>query len=147
MHPKVHAQTELLVDPTLNIQTNVSLLNQIVSNILSNAFTHAFQDRDNNQVQIKASIEQDFVNISIQNNGITIPPEVAEHMFEPFFTTNRSKGGTGLGLSAAFNAATLLKGTMSYKADSLLGGAQFDIRIPLAQCSGPKLSTQQEMTT
>lgn len=147
MHPKVHAQTELLVDPILNIQTNVSLLNQIVSNILSNAFTHAFQDRDNNQVQIKASIEQDFVNISIQNNGITIPPEVAEHMFEPFFTTNRSKGGTGLGLSAAFNAATLLKGTMSYKADSLLGGAQFDIRIPLAQCSGPKLSTQQEMTT
>ncbi|GLR33259.1 ATP-binding protein [Shewanella decolorationis] len=147
MHPKVHAQTELLVDPTLNIQTNVSLLNQIVSNILSNAFTHAFQDRDNNQVQIKASIEQDFVNISIQNNGITIPPEVAEHMFEPFFTTNRSKGGTGLGLSAAFNAATLLKGTMSYKADSQLGGAQFDIRIPLAQCSGPKLSTQQEMTT
>lgn len=147
MHPKVQAQTQLLVDPTLNIQTNVSLLNQIVSNILSNAFTHAFQDRDNNQVQIKASIEQDFVNISIQNNGITIPPEVAEHMFEPFFTTNRSKGGTGLGLSAAFNAATLLKGTMSYKADSLLGGAQFDIRIPLAQCSGPKLSTQQEMTT
>ena len=44
MHPHVNAVTEISVEPTLNIQTNISLLNRIVSNILSNAFTHAFQD-------------------------------------------------------------------------------------------------------
>ncbi|MEL4254655.1 ATP-binding protein [Shewanella xiamenensis] len=146
MHPKLNAKTDLQVDPNLNIQTNVSLLNQIVSNILSNAYTHAFQDREDNQIQISASIEQGFVNISIQNNGVAIPPEVAEHMFEPFFTTNRSKGGTGLGLSAAFNAVTLLKGSMSYQADSSLGGAQFNIRIPLNQCDAPKITTHHEFT-
>jgi C4-dicarboxylate-specific signal transduction histidine kinase len=67
-------------------------------------------------------------------------------MFEPFFTTNRSKGGTGLGLSAAFNAVTLLKGSMSYQADSSLGGAQFNIRIPLNQCDAPKITTHHEFT-
>lgn len=75
MHPKLNAKTDLQVDPNLNIQTNVSLLNQIVSNILSNAYTHAFQDREDNQIQISASIEQGFVNISIQNNGVAIPPK------------------------------------------------------------------------
>ncbi|MFB2659846.1 sensor histidine kinase [Shewanella mangrovisoli] len=146
MYPKVRAQTQLQVNSALNIQTNVSLLNQIVSNILSNAFTHAFQDREDNLIQITAKLEQEHVNISIENNGIAIPPEVAEHMFEPFFTTSRSKGGTGLGLSAAFNAATLLKGTMNYQADSQLGGAQFNIRIPLTQCDSPKLTTHHDFT-
>lgn len=146
MHPTLKAQTQLHVDPSLNIQTNASLLNQIVSNVLSNAYTHAFQDREDNQILISTSIEQDVVNISIQNNGIAIPPEIAEHMFEPFFTTNRSKGGTGLGLSAAFNAATLLKGTMSYQADSQLGGAQFNVRIPLNRCYLPKIGTPHDFT-
>lgn len=134
MHPNVNASTEINVEPTLNIKTNISLLNQIVSNILSNAFTHAFQGHEDNLIHISATLDEESIQISIQNNGLAIPADVAEHMFEPFFTTNRNKGGTGLGLSAAFNAATLLKGTMSYSADSKLGGPQFDIKFPYTQC-------------
>lgn len=141
MHPNVNAKTQITVEPTLNVKTNISLLNQMVSNILSNAFTHAFQNREDNLVDISADIDDNYVTISIQNNGLAIPAEVAEHMFEPFFTTNRNKGGTGLGLSAAFNAATLLKGTMSYQADSTLGGAQFNIRFPLVPCEFVQLAT------
>ncbi|MBP6517672.1 MULTISPECIES: ATP-binding protein [unclassified Shewanella] len=133
MHPNVNASTEINVEPTLNIKTNISLLNQIVSNILSNAFTHAFQGHEDNLIHISATLDEESIQISIQNNGLAIPADVAEHMFEPFFTTNRNKGGTGLGLSAAFNAATLLKGTMSYRADSKLGGPQFDIKFPYTQ--------------
>ncbi|MCL1088100.1 ATP-binding protein [Shewanella profunda] len=145
MHPNLEVKASILVEPKLNIKTNISLLNQMVSNILSNAFTHAFQTREgalvqDNLIQIDAGIDEGFVHVSIQNNGIKIPPEVAEHMFEPFFTTSRSKGGTGLGLSAAFNTATLLNGTMSYQADSSLGGAQFNIRFPFVQCDSIQIS-------
>lgn len=149
MHPNIEVKAKILVEPELNIKTNISLLNQMVSNILSNAFTHAFQPREaalvqDNLIQIDASIDEDFVHISIQNNGVKIPPEVAEHMFEPFFTTSRSKGGTGLGLSAAFNAATLLNGTMSYQADASLGGAQFNISLPFTQCDLAPLNQYHE---
>lgn len=149
MHPNIEVKANILVEPELNIKTNISLLNQMVSNILSNAFTHAFQPREaalvqDNLIQIDASIDEDFVHISIQNNGVKIPPEVAEHMFEPFFTTSRSKGGTGLGLSAAFNAATLLNGTMSYQADASLGGAQFNISFPFVQCDLAPLNQYHE---
>lgn len=149
MHPNVEVKAKIIVEPELTIKTNISLLNQMVSNILSNAFTHAFQAHgaDNvqdNLIQIDASIDEGFVHISIQNNGVKIPPEVAEHMFEPFFTTSRSKGGTGLGLSAAFNAATLLNGTMSYQADASLGGAQFNISLPFTQCDLAPLNQYHE---
>lgn len=149
MHPNIEVKANILVEPELNIKTNISLLNQMVSNILSNAFTHAFQPREaalvqDNLIQIDASIDEGFVHISIQNNGVKIPPEVAEHMFEPFFTTSRSKGGTGLGLSAAFNAATLLNGTMSYQADASLGGAQFNISFPFVQCDLAPLNQYHE---
>ncbi|WP_372930298.1 ATP-binding protein [Shewanella putrefaciens] len=149
MHPNIEVKAKILVEPELNIKTNISLLNQMVSNILSNAFTHAFQPREaalvqDNLIQIDASIDEGFVHISIQNNGVKIPPEVAEHMFEPFFTTSRSKGGTGLGLSAAFNAATLLNGTMSYQADASLGGAQFNISLPFTQCDLAPLNQYHE---
>ncbi|SUI67970.1 Sensor protein RstB [Shewanella putrefaciens] len=149
MHPNIEVKAKILVEPELNIKTNISLLNQMVSNILSNAFTHAFQPREaalvqDNLIQIDASIDEGFVHISIQNNGVKIPPEVAEHMFEPFFTTSRSKGGTGLGLSAAFNAATLLNGTMSYQADASLGGAQFNISLPFVQCDLASLNQYHE---
>ncbi|MGL4712009.1 MAG: ATP-binding protein, partial [Shewanella sp.] len=144
MHPNVNASTEISVDPTLTIKTNISLLNQIVSNILSNAFTHAFQGSEDNLVHICATLDEETIQISIQNNGLEIPTDVAEHMFEPFFTTNRNKGGTGLGLSAAFNAATLLKGTMRYRADSTLGGPQFDIQFPFTQCDPISLNSQQD---
>lgn len=149
IHPNIEVKAKILVEPELNIKTNISLLNQMVSNILSNAFTHAFQPREaalvqDNLIQIDASIDEGFVHISIQNNGVKIPPEVAEHMFEPFFTTSRSKGGTGLGLSAAFNAATLLNGTMSYQADASLGGAQFNISLPFTQCDLAPLNQYHE---
>lgn len=79
MHPNIEVKAKILVEPELNIKTNISLLNQMVSNILSNAFTHAFQPREaalvqDNLIQIDASIDEGFVHISIQNNGVKIPP-------------------------------------------------------------------------
>ena len=41
----------------------------------------------------------DRVEIKIRDNGIGIPPEVKEKMFNPFFTTKPPGEGTGLGLS------------------------------------------------
>ncbi|WP_394130277.1 ATP-binding protein [Shewanella maritima] len=118
------------VDKDIYVSSNQSLLNQIIGNILSNAFTHAFIGVEYSKILINAYVEEGVVKIEIQNNGVPIPEEVAEHMFEPFYTTTRNKGGTGLGLSAAFNAATLLKGTIQYFESHSLGGPAFVLSFP-----------------
>lgn len=129
------ADISVRIDPQLRITTNHSLLNQVVTNLLSNSYIHAFGDDSTNKLLIQAHIDQQYIRISIEDNGNGIPQDIAEHMFEPFFTTTRNKGGTGLGLSAAFNATTLLKGTIQYQTDPELGGAKFIIRFPVAFCT------------
>lgn len=129
------AEINIRIDPQLRITTNHTLLNQVVTNLLSNSYIHAFDDQSSNKLLIQAHIDQQYIRISIEDNGAGIPQDIAEHMFEPFFTTTRSKGGTGLGLSAAFNATTLLKGTIKYQTDPELGGAKFIIRFPVAFCT------------
>lgn len=119
------------LDPNLTVSTNLSLFKQIITNLLSNAYAHAFKNRDDGKLRIDANVDNQLLTIRLQDNGAGVAPEAASHIFEPFYTTTRSEGGTGLGLSAAFNAATLLNGTISYQTECELGGACFEVRFPV----------------
>ncbi|QYJ75940.1 ATP-binding protein [Shewanella sp. FJAT-52076] len=138
----IHDSTQLIYAPTvanmeldiadeLQVETNYSLLNQILSNLMSNIYAHAFAQGRENLFRVEAYLENRRLIIRLEDNGPGISADVAEHMFEPFYTTTRARGGTGLGLSAAFNAATLLKGSVRYEGKSTLGGACFVLSIPV----------------
>ena len=131
IHPTLDVDIGIEVDKNLCITANYSLVNQIVTNIVSNIYYHGFNEIDKPKLIIKVEIAQMQASIALHNNGVAIPEEVSAHMFEPFFTTARHKGGTGLGLSAAFNAATLLKGKIDYQANSPLGGPLFTLLFPI----------------
>jgi PAS domain S-box-containing protein len=47
----------------------------------------------------------DYARLIVRDDGVGMPPEVLSRCFEPFFTTRRASGGTGLGLSTAFGIA------------------------------------------
>jgi signal transduction histidine kinase len=119
------------IDPMLSVKTNYNLLKQITTNVLSNAYAHAFKQVSHPIINIKAELEGTQLNIWIQDNGSGITEENITRIFEPFFTTSRNKGGTGLGLSAAFNATTLLKGSIKLLPECKLGGACFHIDFPI----------------
>lgn len=130
IYPNQQVEIDINVDPELVITTNQKLLKQIVTNILSNAYAHAFADLQQGRIYIESEFDGEQINIAIQDNGCGISAEAATHIFEPFYTTTRNKGGTGLGLSAAFNAATLLKGSIKLDTAPILGGACFVISFP-----------------
>jgi signal transduction histidine kinase len=131
IHPTLEVDIGIEVDKNLCITANHSLVNQIVTNIVSNIYYHGFNQIDKPKLIIEVDIAEMQVSIAFHNNGVPIPEEVSAHMFEPFFTTARHRGGTGLGLSAAFNAATLLKGNIKYQANSPLGGPLFTLQFPI----------------
>lgn len=128
---KQEVEVQFDLDPELEIETNLSLLKQITTNIISNAYTHAFKEVDKSIIIIRAKLVDSNINISIQDNGSGISRDAAAHIFEPFYTTSRNEGGTGLGLSAAYNAAILLKGNIRFEPKCELGGACFLISFPL----------------
>jgi signal transduction histidine kinase len=104
---------------------------QILTNLFLNAVNHAFADERSGTISISARPRgQDDVEIIFSDNGAGMTPDVQRQAFDPFFTTRRSEGGTGLGLHIVYNLVTQqLGGRMML--DSRLGqGTTFRIIMP-----------------
>lgn len=84
-------------------------LQQVVTNLVVNAFTHAFesgpQDLVDRRVDVIVTLTDAVLTLSVRDNGCGMAPEVAARAVEPFFTTRRAGGGSGLGLHVAHSIA------------------------------------------
>jgi len=116
-------------------------LSQVVTNLVMNALLHAFPDGPGGRTEGHMVIDVDDPGdgelvIRFSDDGVGIPEEHRPRVFEPFFTTRRGTGGSGLGLHIVFNLATrTLGGRISV--DSTPGdGTTFTLRIPKT-ASGP----------
>lgn len=74
------------------------LVGQIVQNLTANAI-HAARSLPTPRIRLHAYLSEGRAVISVRDNGPGIPHEMQQQVFEPFFTTRRGKGGTGLGLA------------------------------------------------
>jgi len=80
---------------------------QILTNLFLNAANHAFADRRSGTISISARPRgADDVEIIFADDGAGMTPEVQRQAFDPFFTTRRNEGGTGLGLHIVYNLVT-----------------------------------------
>jgi signal transduction histidine kinase len=80
---------------------------QVLTNLIFNAVTHGFADGSSGHVLIKAHRrDPDQVEITFADDGCGIPEDVQRHVFDPFFTTRRAQGRTGLGLYIVHNLIT-----------------------------------------
>jgi two-component system sensor histidine kinase HydH len=105
-------QVELQIasDP-LEWNTDPALLEQILLNLLRNAFEAAAVNPAP-QVQLGVSVDaRGGVTLTVVDNGPGIPPESRSRLFQPFFTTKSS--GTGLGLVIARSLTTALGGELT----------------------------------
>jgi PAS domain S-box-containing protein len=106
-------------------------LGQVIINLTNNAYLHAFEDRTDGVFTISAVASEHDVVLSMADNGTGIAPENLVRLFEPFFSTKKGKGGTGLGMGIV---QTLVEKTLggSIQVHSELGvGTRFEVRLPL----------------
>lgn len=121
-------------DENIQGDTYGGALVQVITNIVTNTISHAFKDREPGTLSIAIfQRKAGEVQLSFEDNGRGIPEIDLLHVFEPFFTTGRGQGGTGLGLHILHNLVVdKLKGHVS--CTSKLGqGARFDIYLPVEQ--------------
>jgi signal transduction histidine kinase len=108
MKPRgILARTEFPDGQTIRMTVSPGLLSQIVTNLLQNTVVHAFDGIANPVVTVTGRrTESGRIQIQVADNGRGMDPETCTKVFEPFFTTRRGKGGTGLGLHIVHNMVT-----------------------------------------
>ena len=80
---------------------------QILTNLFLNAVNHAFAGGRSGTISISARARgHDDIEINFTDNGAGMTPDVQRQAFDPFFTTRRNEGGTGLGLHIVYNIVT-----------------------------------------
>ncbi len=94
----------------LQIETVPGLLSQILSNLIMNSLTHAFPDGRGGQLSLRAQSCGTVLRIDYADDGVGLSEAVRAHVFEPFFTTRRGQGGSGLGMYIVANLAKRLGG-------------------------------------
>jgi len=103
---------------------------QVLTNLFLNSVIHAFPDGRAGSVIVEARQVRDGVDIFVSDDGVGMSEEIQRRALDPFFTTRRNEGGTGLGLHIIFNLVTQqLGGRLTF--ESRLGwGTRFRITIP-----------------
>ncbi len=110
------------------IQTDAGKLQQVILNIINNAFAAM---ENNGHLRIVGEMAgKDKVSLSISDDGCGISEKDLKRVFEPFFSTNTGKGGTGLGLSITYGLVEQIAGTIEVKSD-INKGTTFTITLPL----------------
>lgn len=114
-------------------------LSQIILNLLTNIDRYAYPEGKGGKVEVDLSRTDDGYEVSVRDHGVGMSPEHAKDLFTPFFTTGRSKGGTGLGMAIVYNLITTVLGG-SIDVESTLGeGTRIVFRLPrVAPGDGPQ---------
>lgn len=127
-HSKIKQGVELIRDyqPLPLVLCNPDELNQVWTNILSNAFQAiAYQGR----VVIRTRVEGELIKIEFEDDGSGIPAESQDHIFEPFYTTKVTGEGTGLGLDISKKIIQKHHGQITFTSQP--GKTIFTIELPV----------------
>ncbi|MGY2576045.1 sensor histidine kinase [Vibrio sp. C8] len=122
---------DIQVDP-IEMVGRPGSISHVLQNLLVNAIQHAFKKEIGGKISVSAKLcsnERD-VEIRVSDNGKGIAPDVLLNLFDPFVTTNRAEGNTGLGMHFVHQwVSNSLNGSIKVESE-LLKGTTFIIKLP-----------------
>lgn len=126
-----HHKIEVQGDREIVLHSYPGAIAQIVTNFVLNSINHGYTDNQGGHLLLDIKQERKSVLLTYQDDGCGIPVEFVDQIYEPFFTTARDRGGTGLGLHVVYNLVTQkLNGTIHH--ESKPGqGVLFTLELPL----------------
>ena len=105
-------------------------LNQVFMNILSNAID-ALQEKGDLIIIRTTMVKDNWVNISIIDNGSGIVEDIQKKLYDPFFTTKEVGKGTGLGMAISYQIVVEKHGGTIKCISEINKGTEFKIQIPI----------------
>lgn len=130
---KGNHHVEVICDSNVEIVGFPGALSQIVTNLIMNSLQHGFYNRSRGHITLEVIDGGERILLLYRDDGCGIPQRSIGRVFDPFFTTDRERGGSGLGLNIVHQLVTeKLGGTINLT--SVEGhGVQFEIEFPRVQ--------------
>jgi signal transduction histidine kinase len=115
----------------LTIKSKPGPITQILINLIMNSIIHGFEGRDKGQISITVMSLSNQLNILYKDDGLGVDESIKNKVFEPFTTTKRGEGGSGLGLHLVYNLVNqALDGTIILNSE-LGHGVSIEINFPI----------------
>ena len=120
----VKLQFESDLSEDISLQTNEGMLKRVINLLLDNAIKYTKKG----SITLKASANDEQVILTVEDTGLGIPADAAEHIFERFFKVDSFREGLGLGLPLCRTIINRLGGTVDLD-NSYQQGARFVVKI------------------
>ena len=128
---KHHLTLNVDCQPNLTMNSYPGPYGQVLTNLFLNAVAHAFPDGKPGAVDIQVRESgTDNVEVIFSDNGCGMSLDVRRRAFDPFFTTRRDQGGTGLGLHIVYSIVTNRLGGRLDLDSEPGGGTRIQIILP-----------------
>lgn len=126
---KEHVTVALECPTDIDIDNYPGAIAQLITNLAINTVVHAFDNGKGGEISIKAWQQADYLYIDFSDNGKGIPKQHLDKIFEPFYTTKRGQGGSGLGLQIISNIVNIRLGGQIHCTSEEGVGTTFHIKI------------------
>lgn len=125
-------QLQLECSERIELDSYPGALGQVITNLIQNALLHAFDGDRSGTMRLRAQADDgERVRIVFEDDGHGIHPEQLSRVFEPFYTTRRSQGGSGLGLHIVYNLVTVKLGGRIDAQGEPGAGMRFVLLLPV----------------
>jgi signal transduction histidine kinase len=129
---KVRVELVIDVPDGITMDSYPGHYGQVLTNLFLNAVTHGFDDSRSGTIRISArTVGSSQVEIVFEDDGKGMAEDVLRRAFDPFFTTRRGEGGSGLGLHIVYNLVTRWLGGRIALSSRPERGATFRITLPI----------------
>lgn len=115
----------------LYVESYAGAYSQIITNLVMNSIIHGFKGKDQGIITLDVTKQGGRLKMVYSDDGNGIAPEIRDKVFDPFVTTNREGGGTGLGMNILYNLVVQkLKGKVDFKSE-VDQGVTFIFNLPM----------------
>lgn len=96
------------------VNVKVGVWQQLLASLLENSLIHGFSQREQGHIDITISRQQERLRVVYKDNGCGVPADILRRIFDPFVTSKRGSGNSGLGMHLVYNLVShTLDGTIS----------------------------------
>jgi len=116
----------------ITIHCHPGAVSQVITNLVMNSITHGFADKRQGSISLEVrGPSEGMIRIEYKDNGAGMSSEAVRMVFEPFYTTRRGQGGTGLGMHITYNLITQTLGGNIECRSTEGDGVVFSIWLPI----------------